>query len=242
MTNDRTAVSKDYPALPVAWVDDCIVELRMRDVAGSRIAEILTEADEHCRAAGQSAYDALGDPRRYAADFDFPGQERSPGAGLQRYVLWGALTLLGSMIVIRAAGPIATGQAMDVTVGDVASIVLIMAVLLTVGRWLRAFATNPLVVGGVGMVVVMGLFVALRLFAGPVLFTLPAFAAVGVGSAVMLFGAIGLTVQTLRDPQDLLSTPGRAPERNRRDDLIQLVGIWMLPVFTGVMVLVSLMG
>lgn len=49
------------------WRDEFIIELRVRGVTGERIGAALAEVDTHCADSGESAAEAFGSPRDYAA-------------------------------------------------------------------------------------------------------------------------------------------------------------------------------
>lgn len=235
----RAKRSQEFPGLPESWADDCTVELRLRDVSGRRIAEILTEVEQHCLAAGETPDEAFGEPKGYAASLDFPGQQRAPGASMGAYLACGGATLFGSLIVTRYVGPLVSGQASPLTVGDIASTVVVLGLFGSVWWWIRLILTGPWWVPGLATALWMTAFIMLRVWGGPVLATLTPLWLVAVGVVVMLAGAVGSTALTLRDPQDLLTAPGTEPERDRRSDWVQLVGIWVLPVFAVMLSLVT---
>lgn len=55
------------PHVDAAWADAFVIELRLRDVPGDVIGDVLTEVDSHVVDSGTSADDAFGDPVQYAA-------------------------------------------------------------------------------------------------------------------------------------------------------------------------------
>lgn len=224
--------SKEFPGLPREWADDVIIELRLRDVSGARIMEILTEAERHCIESGDSPGEAFGDPKEYAASFDFDGQRRAPGAGLGPYIAAGASMLFGCLLVMRHFNDLAAGEASQFTVGGVASLLLVVVLFCTVGVWLRWVAQGPRGRVLLGSVAWVAAFIGLQVWGGPVLATVPALWPVLVGAVLGLAGAVGLTVLTLRDPQDLLTPPGAPATRDRAFDHSQLLAIWILPAFT----------
>ncbi|MDO5696675.1 MAG: hypothetical protein Q4G51_01750 [Dermatophilus congolensis] len=234
--------SREFPSLPAAWADDVILELRLRDVSGARISEILTEAEAHVAETGESPQEAFGDPKAYAASFDFAGQSRAPGVGVGWHLAAAAVMLFGSILVNRHLRDFVTGAMSQITVGDVLSAVLVLGLLLTVFRWLRAAMEWPRLMSGLASVAWLAGFVALRVWGGPVLVSVPAVTLIVIGTVAMLAGAVAMTYFTLRDPQDLLTPPtvrdGAAPPlRDPRADRMSLFAIWVLPVFTLVMAL-----
>lgn len=51
------------------YLDDLLLHLRMRDVPGARIGEILAEVEAHSAASGETLQEAFGDPKAYAAQW-----------------------------------------------------------------------------------------------------------------------------------------------------------------------------
>ncbi len=227
-------MSERFPALPQEWVDDVMVELRLRDVSGARIMEILTEAEQHCLDVGESPHSAFGPPKQYAASLDYTGQSRAPGPAIGWYVASGAAMLFGALLVMRHMRDFIAGGTTQIDVGGALSILLAAALFSTVTLWLRWVVEKSAAawLGAVGWFV---LFIGLQVWGGPVVAALPAGGVVLAGAVVGLLGAAALTHLTLRYPQDLLTAPGAAPARDRSADWSQLFAIWILPVFTAAM-------
>jgi hypothetical protein len=51
-----------------AWCDDLILALRVRDVPGARIGEVLAEVQSHLAETGEDPRQAFGTPREYAGE------------------------------------------------------------------------------------------------------------------------------------------------------------------------------
>ena len=49
-----------------AWCDDLLLRLRMRDVPGARIGEVLAEVQSHVAETGEHPREAFGAPKEYA--------------------------------------------------------------------------------------------------------------------------------------------------------------------------------
>ena len=50
-----------------AWCDDLLLRLRLRDVPGARIGEVLAEVQSHVAETGEHPREAFGPPKEYAA-------------------------------------------------------------------------------------------------------------------------------------------------------------------------------
>ena len=64
-----------------AWCDDLVLALRLRDVPGPRIGEVLAEMQSHVAETGEDPRSAFGTPRQYAAEV--AGALGMPRAGLR---------------------------------------------------------------------------------------------------------------------------------------------------------------
>ncbi|MGY1826789.1 MULTISPECIES: HAAS signaling domain-containing protein [unclassified Blastococcus] len=49
-----------------AWCDDLLLRLRLRDVPGTRIGEVLAEVQSHVAETGEHPREAFGSPKQYA--------------------------------------------------------------------------------------------------------------------------------------------------------------------------------
>jgi hypothetical protein len=61
------------------WMRDFVLELRLRGVNGSTIGDAVASVRELLRDSGQSAAEAFGQPRAYAASLELPGTHRRFG-------------------------------------------------------------------------------------------------------------------------------------------------------------------
>ena len=63
------------------WLEDFIVELRLRDVPGALIGDAVSTVEAHLKDTGEQPRDAFGPPGEYADNLDLPGR-RSGGAAV----------------------------------------------------------------------------------------------------------------------------------------------------------------
>ncbi|GIG40762.1 HAAS signaling domain-containing protein [Cellulomonas phragmiteti] len=110
------------PHVDAAWVDDFVVELRLRDVPGDVIGDALTEVESHVVDAGTTAEEAFGDPARYAATLAQTAARPTPDdprdmlpiavggpvliAGVDGLVSWlsdGTVTVTGGLLALAAS-------------------------------------------------------------------------------------------------------------------------------------------
>ena len=84
------------------WFDELTVELRMRDVFGHAIGDAVASARELLIDTGQSAEEAFGPARAYAASLDLP---RGSGRDWVTRGLWTSLFgLLAFLLFVQAVG------------------------------------------------------------------------------------------------------------------------------------------
>lgn len=124
------------------WLDRLALELRLLDVDGETIGDVLAEAETHLLESGESPEEAFGDPAVYAAEMrreEAPDKVASPGArragviGLLGVAFAGVAGYLAVMLGVRAALGLLSGV-VPLTVGDAASTaLLVVAVVVLVG-------------------------------------------------------------------------------------------------------------
>lgn len=230
----------DYPHLDPTWVDEFILEARLRDAPGSAIGAALAEADSHCAESGESAQDAFGAADRYAAELALPAREGS----LLAASVGGIVSIVGVLALPQAAGAWRGGTDVPVTVGGIAVVVLTAALVALISarqaaalRWLLHRPAWQQVLLGL---VPLALFVVALLVAPTVLFTVPAPLMVIIGGAATLVGPV-LTWKTLRtDPDIVVVEPDQAPTRAPRGTA--LFTVLMLPVVTLILTAIALVG
>jgi hypothetical protein len=114
------------------WRDTLITELRLRDVPGNRIGEVLAEVDAHCTDSGQTPAEAFGDPITYAQSIiDVHGPGRRPGDAVRKVVLPTAqafATLAGVFALLNGVNGLVHGGPAEVTAGQVVGVAVGTAV------------------------------------------------------------------------------------------------------------------
>ncbi|WP_213453503.1 hypothetical protein [Rhizomonospora bruguierae] len=220
------------------WIDDFVVELRLRGASGRAIGDAVASVREFLRGSGQSATEAFGSPREYAASLDltssakpkqqFPTVARSL-AGLIAFIGFSMATT--SWLRGDEKFRISAGQLLVFAVLLV--LVLLLPLYLNVllrYRWLLV----AVVIAGAGM----GAFLTLAEPRGPAntthaVFAVPPVLAVIVTAAVLVALSIeqsiaalsGAGVDPVREP---LTTAGSV--RGRRGAVGIALGLaWMYP-------------
>jgi hypothetical protein len=108
------------------WRDSLIMELRMRDVSGERIGEVLAEVDAYCADSGQTPDEAFGDPVTYARELIDIHAPARPGLGqtLLRPAAMTFATVAGILGLLDGVDAIAHGRPGEVTAGQVTGVAL----------------------------------------------------------------------------------------------------------------------
>lgn len=228
------------------YCDDLLVALRVREVPGPRIGEVLTETRAHLADSGEDPTEAFGTPEEYAAGLVGAAPPR-PRADRAREGLLGATFALGGCWLAEGAMGVATGD--PAGLGPSA---LLMAALAAVGG---AWALEQLVSSSRRRMVRGGLAVAAALAAVTALGALvddhlavptPAVVPLVLGLALLAAGALSLrdTVDPVVDP---FRTPDQAAAERRRSGLLLSALLWgsllvLAALAAGAAVLVDRLG
>lgn len=124
--------------LAAAWRQDLVLALRLRDVPGVRIGEVLAEVEAHCADSGQGPGEAFGDPDAYAAEL-----APAPGASWVRVWLPQAVaTPLGVLALLSGADTSVHGGRPAVTVGGLLSLLVTVALVVVVVQRLNSIVRH----------------------------------------------------------------------------------------------------
>ena len=182
------------------YTEALTTQLRLRDVPGRAIGQIVAEVESHVRETGEDPVEAFGQPGSYSAQF--AGRRRPVGRGgwLSLDDVMFTMFMVGALVLLN--GVLNLGEIVNVTANVVSWVAPIVIYALVVGRidiavadretrtitaarrtqgtraasWLRflaAFATFAL-----------GMAISSRLPHEPVLVSLPGWSLVLVGLAV----------------------------------------------------------
>ncbi len=240
MIGSTKSLREHYPHVDPQFAEVLLMALRMRDVAGSRIGEILAEVEEHCAASGESAPAAFGDPKEYAASLDFEGQRRAATPVRARDLVMGATQLLGAALTTWGLTGALGAEVVDVRWGALAAALLTVVALLVAVRYLDSLlAGTPWRWIGLNVAVIAAL-VGVLLWGGPVAFSSPAMPLAVAGAILLLGPAIYGTARYDDTADDTIRPPGQQATRRelRTARLLTVAAYWMLPVLIPAMVLI----
>jgi hypothetical protein len=175
--------------------------LRMYDIAGTRVGDVLAEVEAHVVETGEDPVEAFGTPREYAAQV---AAQLDPSTGkpstlqnLAGGLTTGALTFLGFRFLVGGVRP---GDGVTVTVADVVGWALFMvlmvagvhfgfrAVATTTNRVIWVLACGPFYVAALGSLYAPGWVIGDE----PLLFELSRWGSVAVGVVLLAGAAIAL--------------------------------------------------
>lgn len=124
------------------WVEEFVMALRMREVPGPRIGDLVAEVRSHCAESGESAEEAFGLPRAYAASRIAELRvQRTSAMGWVRSLSPTILGLAGLYLALPAAPALRTHEPVQIPWSFFAALVLlalVAAVLVRFGERLVA--------------------------------------------------------------------------------------------------------
>lgn len=186
---------------------DLLVALRLHEISGERVGEVIAEVEAHVEETGEDPVEAFGTPREYArqvaAQLDPVTGKPSAAWTLGASLLVGALTLLG--VTLLSDGIVAGSGEVAYTMRD---LVTTLAVLVLAGGGVlaifRAYASGVTRAGVIGIGVTAFLLIIATAILGDLLLddqaalmVVPRWLAIAAG-AVLLLGAAGMLVRAIR--------------------------------------------
>ena len=115
------------------WRDTLIYHLRMDDVPGDRIGDILLEVDSHLAESGETPQEAFGNPKAYASSRVTPADQK-PDSDANTWII-AALSFFGSMLY--ASGALGAGRGSEAVFGFNPWILVVAGAVLLVLTALR---------------------------------------------------------------------------------------------------------
>lgn len=223
-------LSTNTPHLDPEWVEQFVVQLRLRDVPGARIGAHLAELEAHCADSGQRVSEAFGDPESYAREVAaVPHASMRTPVDRVREHLGVLLGLVGLILVPLGVGVWRSEGGVEVSWGALVSAAIVIAagcaLVLGVDRLLPWIVRHPWWSALIGMSLVP-LTVA-------VLLALPQPAFAPAAGPLLAIGVVSLLAGLIWDlthPQP--SDPIQGPR--------QLGGVGSIPVGRTVRVLSAL--
>lgn len=203
--------SRLAPSADRSWANDFVLEQRLLGVPGTQIGDALVTIESHLLDSGESAQEAFGDPRAYAAELA-ESSSVVDDAITPRTVLASVLGVIGMLTTVYAFGPWLAGEPATITVGLVVAAALTLVVL---GLFLaNADAVLRMVVErvwltAVALLLLAGASVLALLLLTGVLVEVPAAALLAVGAVLLVLDAVLSWLEHGAD--DTVLAPGESP-------------------------------
>lgn len=218
------------------WLDALIIELRLRDVSGTGIGDVLATVKEFVADSGESPQEAFGSPAEYAASLDLSAATEP--TSIKGTVIRSVIGLLAFLGFTLATTPWATGETLDLGVAQLAwlavPLVLVLCLPLCLGLLLRRIWLFflYLAVGSAS-----GILAALNAPRDPgeVWISInPGIVLLATG-AVMVAMAVASTVASTKLENDAIREPLEASATTRKNrikaQLVGILGAWLFPIF-----------
>lgn len=226
------------------WFDEFIVELRLRDVLGRSIGDAVASARELLDDTGQSAMEAFGPARNYAASLELP---RESGKGWSSRRLWSSvLGFIAFMLYVQAFSAWARSEVVLISPAQLALLGAPVVLIAFLPLYVQIMVRRPWLVAP--FVFIGGALGYLASTAAPAtsaeawlaLDPLPWLS----GSALaMILMSLWSTVQTLgRGNMDDITEPMTAlPMHSLRGSrAIVMLTNWLFPAFAAIMSLMMI--
>ncbi|GAA1390380.1 hypothetical protein GCM10009599_07000 [Luteococcus peritonei] len=221
-----------------------MTELRLRDVRGDAIGDAVAEVESHCQEAGETPQEMFGDPRDYARRLAFPEQQMVTRSAGQWLALLAPMLLggLGLLLAGPTGSALAAGRDVQVSWGELASLLLMCLFAAGVVRWTHAIVQQRLrgILFFTGAVTVAAMLPPILLTSVAV--RLPVTVAAVLAIALQLACLVGMYRRMddwddpLVDPRGSTSPVDRHPAVSRA--MIRLLP-WMFPVAAAVFALMA---
>lgn len=202
------------------WIDDFIIELRLREVRGDAIGDAVASVRELLADSGEDPHRAFGTPREYAAQLELPlveGAGANPGATLAQ-----GLGVLALLVYVPAAWAFFGREPLGYSLPQLLLLLIPLVVVATLPLYLDKLVRHFWV-----LLAALGLCIAAAVassFFAPAAGTTPwlradALAVAAASALVLLATAawgIRSTARSADDPiVDPLAAPGKPSARSR---------------------------
>lgn len=224
------------------WVDQFIVELRMRDVPGSEVGQQVETVYSHCMDSGETPSGAFGDPVEYARSLEL-GREGRVGELLTEGVPFFIMLAL-YLLISNATHALAVGEsfkANDIMVFSWGAVIVIALLVTTfmrqVVRQTRWFVIAFVLVG-----VLVGIGSFSRNWNRPVVFESDPLILIGIEGLAMVIIAVTMSFVKVFNPNKKESVdvaiqyPMEKEAINRKHarsyKLVSALAYWIIPLLT----------
>lgn len=230
------------PHIDPTWTEAFILEARLREVPGKVIGDALGEVDDHCTSSGETAEEAFGPARHYAAAVA-AGSEPVAGPNVNWVLAPTFLQVAGVLVGLDGVTGLVRDDAHPLSWGTFA-VGLLAPIVARVFSWALRFLVHRPVLGALCLgalfaLVMLGAVLLGRLDAPRV--GLHAWTVLFLGVGILLLGtAADLWASRLPSVHDPLVVAGATPSDVRpRIRLMNFYGVLCFAVGAGVIMLVG---
>ncbi|USQ75602.1 hypothetical protein [Ornithinimicrobium cryptoxanthini] len=180
------------PSADRSWANDFVLEQRLLGVPGTQIGDALVTIESHLVDSGESALEAFGDARAYAAELA-ESSSAVDDAITPRTVVASVLGVIGMLTTVYAFGPWLAGEPATITVGLVVSGALLLAVLalfLANADAVLRMIVERVWLTAVAVVLVTGATVVALLLLTGVLVQVPGAVLLAAGATLLVLDAV----------------------------------------------------
>ncbi len=214
------------PSVDTDWLTAFVIEQRLLDVPGATIGDALATIEGHLGDSGESAWEAFGDPTRYARELagrTTPLRDRSSAGTWART----GLGLAATVSVPRGLFAVVDSTAVSLTWGGILTLGLTVAMIAALLSWptptSRLLVKHPAASAAL-LACTLGLLLGGLFFFRNEVATLDAWETLGGGLAALL----AASWFAIRQPLDLIAGPnGLSTKQQRR---AQLISAGLFPV------------
>ncbi|MFG1837153.1 hypothetical protein ACGFH8_01805 [Micromonospora sp. NPDC049175] len=179
-----------------SYSDQLVVALRLREVPGPRIGQIVAEVEAFTADSGQDPIEAFGPVETYSDSIAAELRSEPPTRRRTRELLWAGPPAVGSLVLVDGLWGVLRGDRAEITLGTaMVAVLLPLAALLLVAALTHARRWASVVAASIAVASVALLWAGDRL----VLVRYPAWIGLCCGALLLVTG-LGLVTATQRDP------------------------------------------
>lgn len=207
------------------WIDDFTLALRLRAVRGDAIGDAVAVVREHLADSGETATEAFGDPRSYAAQLELPTV-----AAVRVWdpaVMGTAVSLLALLAFVPAVQSVFAGTAAGLSLPQLLLFLVPVAAVVGLPTYFNAAVSRPWIFAIVFVVSILAATCSALFAPERGHSTLAAWNpwwVAGVSGAVLVAASAWALIDALRDEPDEIVDPSQ-PESRRHSRIHRAMGV-----------------
>lgn len=183
-------VRERTPHIDEDWVDELVIELRLKGVSGKSIGGALLEVEAHMAEHGGEVFDVFGEAKVYAASLELPDEQRWSLPEVVRLCLVTVLAMVGTTLLIGGTAAVFTGGVAEINLaGLLVQVGIVVVAVVALAVWselLLRFIAERTVAAMIVVGALVAIVVAVATFMpGPVA-AVPAWIGIALGGLLLL--------------------------------------------------------